>query len=109
MSRARHEMREKRAEGGKIDVKPRPYNAEGSEVVKEAEEKNAGGRTGAKKKHAEAEGMMAKRRLDRPGRKRGGGIGADTSPLSTAARVKNAEGHDATEGNAADNVDEKDD
>lgn len=43
-----------------------------------------------------------KHRLDRPGRKRGGGIGADKNPLSTAARVKDAEGHHADEGNAAD-------
>lgn len=105
MSRARHE-REKRAEGGKIDVKPRPYNAMGSPVEDEAEEKNAGGKV---KKHSAAEGMKAKKRLDRPGRKRGGSVGADMHPLSSAAKIKNAEGHDATEGNAEDNVDEEDD
>lgn len=31
-------------------------------------------------------GGVARLRLDRPGRKRGGRVGADLSPLSTAAR-----------------------
>ena len=34
------------------------------------------------------DGEAAPRRGDRPGRKFGGRIGADTSPMSTAARVK---------------------
>ena len=41
------------------------------------------------KKEAEMEGHKTKhRRLDRPGRKRGGGVGADMTPLSTAARTR---------------------
>lgn len=33
------------------------------------------------------EGPMPKRRLDRPGRKTGGRVGADMAPLSSAART----------------------
>lgn len=33
-------------------------------------------------------GEAHKRRLDRPGRKRGGGVGSDVTPLSTASRTK---------------------
>lgn len=77
--------------------KPLPYNAQGSEVEKEAEEKKRGGKVGA-----HVEGHMKKHRLDRPGRKRGGSVGADMHPLTNAAKVKNAEGHDANTGNSAD-------
>lgn len=65
------------------------------DVFKEAEDEHGtemkkGGRT---KHHKRATGgkvlgLMTgggvRQRLDRPGRKRGGGVGADTSPLSTA-------------------------
>lgn len=46
--------------------------------------------SGPTKKSAAAmsvEGPMPKRRLDRPGRKTGGRIGADMAPLSSAART----------------------
>lgn len=95
MSRARHNEKH-RADGGKVEpeVKPKPYNAEGSEVEKEAEEKAHGGR--AKKKRGGAvEGGMKKHRLDRPGRKTGGRIGADKSPLTTAAKIRPATEHNA--------------
>ena len=91
-------------EGGKVEleVTPKAYNAQGSEVEKEAEEKKHGGKT--KKKYAHGghvEGHMRKtHRMDRPGRKRGGRAGADMNPLSTASKVKDADGHHATEGNA---------
>lgn len=53
-------------------------------------------RGGAPKKEVEMEGSKTKhRRLDRPGRKRGGGVGADMTPLSTAARTRQSEGHKA--------------
>ena len=105
MSRARHQM--KRAAGGKATV----YAGAGSNVLKEAEERRKGGRI-----HLHAEGEKAKERADRPkrargghvehtgkvehehagkvehhhvrGRKRGGGIGANLTPLSTAAKIK---------------------
>ena len=99
MSRARHEMM-KRAEGGKVD--PKPYNAQGSNVEEEAEEKASGGR--AKKKAGGAvEGKMMKKRLDRPGRKQGGRVGANKTPLSTAATIRSASEHNAEDiGNADD-------
>lgn len=51
---------------------------------------------GAPKKHVEGEGHKTKhRRLDRPGRKRGGGVGADMTPLSSAARAHQAGAHKA--------------
>ena len=46
---------------------------------KEAEDKKKGGRV----KHHMA-GAKAKHRLDKPGRKRGGRVGADHAPLSSA-------------------------
>lgn len=39
-----------------------------------------------------AEGGMAAARHDRPGRKRGGAVGADKRPLTSANSTKNAEG-----------------
>jgi hypothetical protein len=42
-------------------------------------------------------------RMDRPGRKRGGGIGADTSPMTAAARLTAPRGeHDQTKTDARD-------
>ena len=106
MSRARHT---KRAMGGKATV----YAGEGSNVLKEAEERKRGGRI----EHMEGEGEKAKGRHDRPARKRGGkveheelkhggkaehhekhrakggrirgeGVGANLTPLSTAAKIR---------------------
>lgn len=103
MSRMRHEMehRKKHADGGKAEhdkeSKPMPYNAQGSEVEKEAEEgRKHGGRM--KKKHGGmVEGHEKKHRLDRPGRKRGGKVGADMAPLTTAGKIRNASEHDAND------------
>lgn len=83
MSRARHQ---KRADGGKT-----VYAGAGSNVLKEAMERKRGGKV------MEGEGEAAKERSDRPkrakggavpGRARGGGIGADKKPLSSAANIK---------------------
>lgn len=82
-----HPMRGK--PGGEI-----PYNAEHSREMKEAEEgAKRGGRVRKKKDGHHAEGGRARHRLDRPGRKRGGGVGSDMRPLSSAAHAKDAEGH----------------
>ncbi len=89
MSRARH------AKGGKAE--PKPYNAQGSEVEKEADEKAHGGKV---KKVDGGAHKPAHKRMDRPGRKRGGRAGADMSPLSTASKVTNAGAHKADTGNA---------
>lgn len=53
-------------------------------------EKKHGGRAHEEKLHGEA----ARPRLDRAKRKSGGGVGADTSPLSTAAKISERRGDD---------------
>lgn len=81
MSRARHKNREN---GG--PVKQVEWNAQGSNAMKEANEKRKGGRV-------MADGEKSKSRSDKPSRAKGGrvkgaGIGANLTPLSTAARVR---------------------
>jgi hypothetical protein len=77
-----------RADGGKT----LEYTKEAN-VMDEAKERKDGGKA---KKHVAMEGMKTKhRRLDRPGRKRGGGVGADSTPLTTAARATQASDHKA--------------
>jgi hypothetical protein len=106
MSRARHkkEHEHKRAKGG--GVKP-VWNAGGEQnAAKEAEERKRGGRV-----HVEGEGEHPKHRSDRakrarggsvPGRKRGGGVGADKMPLSSAAKIKQLPGELSEEGEPSD-------
>ena len=96
MSRARHKDM-----GGKVEptVHPKAYDAQGSEVEKEAEEKKHGGRTG-RAKGGHVDGKKSMMRLDRPGRKRGGRVGADMSPLTTASKVTDAKEHKAELGNS---------
>jgi hypothetical protein len=53
-------------------------------VFKEAAERKRGGKV---KKHGKPEGDMAKMRMDRPRRARGGGVGADKNPFSSAHRA----------------------
>lgn len=84
MSRARH-----RAKGGRVAV----YAGEGSNVLKEAHERKRGGRV-------DGEGDAPMKRADKrarggsvgaasaPGRKRGGAVGSNLKPLSTAASTK---------------------
>ncbi len=72
---ARHK---KRASGG-----PAILKAGGNpNVLEEAEEKKKGGKVVGK-----MHGKASAKRLDRPGRKRGGRVGANMSPLSTAHNV----------------------
>lgn len=52
------------------------------EVLKEAEEKKKGGKAMGK-----MHGGKSRLRLDKPGRKTGGRVGADSSPLSSANRT----------------------
>ena len=101
MSRSRHM---KRAAGGR--TKETVYAGAGSNVLKEAEERKRGGKVhgeGEKSKHRadkrargghvsghpkhHADGGEAHHSAmhKAPGRKRGGGIGANLTPLSTAA------------------------
>ena len=90
MSRARH-----RKSGGRTDMKvsgnPDVFKeAEGEESYAKGDEKKHGGKV---KKHHRATGgkvigLMTgggvRPRLDRPGRKLGGRVGSDRSPLSSA-------------------------
>lgn len=79
----------KRKDGGVVPKDPSPkevYAGAGSNVVKEADERKDGGRV-KKKEVGKVEGKIAKMRLDRPGRKSGGRVGADRSPLSEAAKT----------------------
>jgi hypothetical protein len=86
MSRARH-----RKEGGRTGmwVSGNPdveKEAEGKEEYAKGDEKKKGGMVKKKKRATGGvvEGSAPKMRLDRPGRKRGGGVGSNRSPLSTA-------------------------
>ena len=76
MSRARHKK-----SGGRIGMKV----SGNPDVFKEAEEKTGSRARGGRAKNV---GFMAggavRLRLDRPGRKAGGRVGANRSPLSTA-------------------------
>lgn len=92
MSRARHKAR---AAGGKVVA----YSGGDSNVMKEAHERKRGGSVmgegdegkGRADKRARG-GAVPKRAsggaVSTPGRKRGGGIGADKKPLSSAANIK---------------------
>lgn len=72
--------------------KPKPYNAQGSNVEKEAEEKKKGGRV-KRADGGKVDGKKAKMRMDRACRASGGRVGSDKSPLSSAAKVSPVEGH----------------
>lgn len=83
MSRARHKEKA-RATGGRTVA----YAGGDSNVMKEAHERKRGGKV-------MGEGEKAPKRADKrarggavPGRKRGGGVGANLTPLSTAAKIK---------------------
>lgn len=90
----------KRAEGGKVQEYTPDDNVE-----KEAKERKKGGRVEKKdcmpeRKHGgrvkdehRVEGKMSSMRLDRPGRKSGGRVGSDKSPLSSAHTVSSVQGH----------------
>ena len=99
-----HDMTRK--DGGGIGdddkmVKEESYAGTGSNVEKEAEERRAkrGGRM--KRAHGGAvhkrhpmmvEGHKGGHRLDRPGRKRGGAVGADSKPFTSAHNLEPPEG-----------------
>lgn len=93
-----------RARGGRsrLDMKV----SGNPDVFQEAAEKKKGGRT---KKHHEKkaamkmEGKHPRHRMDRPGRKKGGRVGADSAPLSTAHKTSKTEEFPKTqEGGASD-------
>lgn len=79
-----------RAYGGVVDKDPASrevYAGKDSNVVREADERRRGGPVRKRREGGRVEGKIAKMRLDRPGRKTGGRVGADRSPLSEAART----------------------
>jgi hypothetical protein len=99
---------EEHAEDLKLGRASQKYNAVGSETEKEAMAGGYGGhkkggkvhratggpialKRGGKVHHGSMpmmiEGKGAKHRLDRPGRKGGGAVGADTSPMTAASRL----------------------
>jgi hypothetical protein len=87
-----------RATGGAVELKRggaakhHVEHHEGAEEVHHHHYKT-GGRA---KKQVDGEGVKTRhRRMDRPGRKRGGGVGADMTPLSTAARTNQGGSHQA--------------
>ena len=88
MSKARH----KKAGGGRTEM----WVSGNPDVKKEAEEKKKGGRakraTGRKVKTVGfMDGGAVRPRVDRPGRKMGGRVGADKAPLSSANKTTSAE------------------
>ena len=84
MSRARHGKKGGGRTGmwvsGNPDVEK---EAEGKEEYAKGDEKKKGGKV-KKARGGLVEGAAPALRLDRPGRKRGGGVGSNRSPLSTA-------------------------
>jgi len=95
-----HHKEHKLAKGGNVedrldreeegDGKVASYSA-ANNVEKEAEERKRGGkcmparkRGGRVKEEHRVEGKMAKMHMGRPGRKAGGRVGSDKSPLSSA-------------------------
>lgn len=75
---------EERARGGKVkNAGPTgDKDVEAEAKGKEPDEKESP----ARKRGGKVEGKMAKMRLDRPGRKAGGRVGADKAPLTEAAK-----------------------
>lgn len=91
---------QKRADGGVVDSDDAPstvYAGKGSKVIDEAKEKKKGGAVCAKKDGGKVDGGVSRLRLDRPGRKMGGRVGADKSPLSSAASSTNPTAHKGDE------------
>lgn len=86
MSKHRHEVRKKKAEGGAS------MGSKGSYVDRVAHEEGDGGhKKGGRVKRAgggKIDGKKAHHHLGRPGRKRGGGVGADARPLTEASRLE---------------------
>lgn len=84
-----------RAMGGKAQVVSGNKNVI-SEASEDEDGKKKGGAVKKRKKGGKVVGLMTggtvRPRLDRPGRKSGGAVGANTSPLSTAHNTVAASG-----------------
>ena len=95
----------RKASGGEV----KPYDAQGSNVEKEADERKRGGKVkrakGGKVEHEHrreherhVEGKKAKERLDRPRRASGGRVGSDKAPFTSARYETEARDHKADSG-----------
>lgn len=93
-----HHHGKHKASGGRTDMKV----SGNPDVFKEAEGKEHKKGGAVKGKKVEMHGHKPHHRMDRPGRKRGGGVGADTSPLTSAHRVTSPAKDGETEHGAAD-------
>ena len=83
----------RRARGGRTAADEEHGESAAEEAAEEAPKKRA---RGGALKSVGMDGMKTKmRRLDRPGRKRGGGVGSTLTPLSTAAKTTQAGDHKA--------------
>lgn len=97
MSRARHKEhhgKHHKAGGGRIGMKaagnPDVFKeAEGEESYDKGDERKRGGKV-KMKKEMHAEGKKAHHRMDRPKRARGGMVGSDHHPFSSAKSVHKA-------------------
>jgi hypothetical protein len=92
--RRKHGGRTKHAEGGHVSHHGKHHvsHAHHEAAVVVHHHRKHGGEA---MKHVDGEGHKGHRRLDRPGRKRGGGVGADMTPLTTAAKTTQASAHHA--------------
>ena len=99
------EKAEKRARGGKADegigatggpdgsTKGMEIRTAGDpDVVKEAERRKRGGGVHKGKMPTMVHGSAPRHHANRPGRKSGGSVGADSHPMTEAARLKGPEG-----------------
>lgn len=83
-----------RKSGGKVQVvsgNKKVLNEAEEENTGDVDHKKSGGKVKKRKVGGKVIGLMTggpvRPRLDRPGRKSGGGVGANSSPLSTAHRT----------------------
>lgn len=76
---------------GDVKVRDAAHGIEPKKRGGKANYKAKGGKA-EPKKHVELEGADKKHRMDRPARKRGGGVGADMTPLSTANKTDDRRG-----------------
>jgi hypothetical protein len=108
----KHRLEHHRARGGRTEDSEWDKESQGSKKEpneegdtpekKEAKERKRGGKVdcmperkhgGKVKEEHRVEGKMAKMHMGRPGRKSGGRVGSDKSPLSSAAHVSAVAGH----------------
>jgi hypothetical protein len=86
---AAHMGHARRAKGGSVKEPGGPIKEAGGNpyVEEEAEEKKRGGKVKHKRaRGGKIDGKAAHHHLGKPGRKRGGRVGADLAPLSSASR-----------------------